>query len=193
MAASTDEQTIFELKVALKYTKPPIWRRIQVPANCSFFDLHVAIQDLFQWSDEHLHKFEMVKPKRDVFAMLMSGDFELDEYIGIPDRSMEHDFNIIPEKETKIRDQFALDEANKNKCVYTYDFGSEWRHDILLERIVPAVPNVLYPRCIAGRRQSPPEYPSDDWPYPNEPPFSPGDIKFRDPQVVWIDYPYKCF
>ncbi len=123
MAASMDEQTIYEFKISLRYMKPPIWRRIQVPGNYSFFDLHVAIQDLFQWSDEHLHEFKMVKPKpKDFFAMLD----ELDECIGIPNRGLEYDMKILPEKETRIRDHFALNEANKNKCVYTYDFGSEW-------------------------------------------------------------------
>lgn len=124
MAASpTNATAIYQLKIGLQYIKPPIWRRIQVPETYTFFDLHVAIQDLFQWSDTHLHKFEMVKPKRDVLAMLMSGDFELDEHIGIPDRYSADYVNILPVNETRLCDQFS---DNMKKCVYTYDFGSEW-------------------------------------------------------------------
>ncbi len=125
MAASTGAQTVYEFRIGLQRIKPPIWRRLQVLGDYSFFDLHVAIQDLFQWSDQHLHKFTMVKPKRDTLAMLMSGQFEFDEYIGIPDRGVD-DYNIIPEADTRICDQFDIDDANKKKCVYTYDFGFEW-------------------------------------------------------------------
>lgn len=124
MAASMNE--IYVLKIGLKYMKPPIWRRIEILGTSSFFDLHVAIQDLFQWSDEHLHQFEMGKPKRDMMALWMSGgDIELDEYIGIPISSNVDLYTTLPERETRICDQFAMDDYKK-KCVYTYDFGSEW-------------------------------------------------------------------
>lgn len=36
---------VYQFKITPKDTKPPIWRRIQVPATYSFWDLHVAIQD----------------------------------------------------------------------------------------------------------------------------------------------------
>lgn len=118
---STGATEIYQFKIVLKSTKPPIWRRIQVPNNFTFYDLHVAIEDLFKWSGNHLHKFEMVKPKQKFFPF--DGHFELDEYIGIPDRAFANDYNILPEKETRIADQFSI---LKNKCLYVYDFGSEW-------------------------------------------------------------------
>lgn len=119
--AATTATEIYQFKIALKYIKPPIWRRIQVPENFTFFDLHVAIEDLFKWSGLHLHKFEMAKPKRTFLQF--DGHFELDEYIGIPDAAFANDYNILPEKETRIADQFSI---FNNKCLYTYDFGSEW-------------------------------------------------------------------
>ena len=51
---------VYQLKIALKDIRPPIWRRIQVPETYSFHDRHVAIQDAMGWSDYHLHQFEMV-------------------------------------------------------------------------------------------------------------------------------------
>ena len=33
----------------------------------------------------------------------------------------------------------------------------DWRHDIVVEKIVPAEPGVAYPRCTGGRRDGPPE------------------------------------
>ena len=34
--------------------------------------------------------------------------------------------------------------------MYVYDFGDDWRHDIVVERIIPATPGVRYRRCTAG-------------------------------------------
>lgn len=129
MDTSKSLSAIYQFKIDLRYSGSPIWRRIEVPESYSFFDLHIAIQDIFQWSGDHLHEFEMVKPKghreRKLFESLMIDDFELDEYIGIPNRALEYDIKILPEKETKIADQFALSN-DKRKCIYNYDFGSEW-------------------------------------------------------------------
>ena len=36
-------------------------------------------------------------------------------------------------------------------------FRNEWRHDILVEKIIPAEPGVAHPRCTGGRRDGPPE------------------------------------
>jgi hypothetical protein len=36
-----------------------------------------------------------------------------------------------------------------------YDFGDNWRHDVQLEKVVPAGVDVLV--CLAGRRRCPPE------------------------------------
>jgi hypothetical protein len=40
---------------------------------------------------------------------------------------------------------------------YTYDFGDNWEHDILIEDITAAEPGTAYPRCLTGRRACPPE------------------------------------
>ncbi len=49
MMAST--RRILRFKVELLGIKPPIWRRIEVPASYMFWDLHVAIQDAIGWWD----------------------------------------------------------------------------------------------------------------------------------------------
>ena len=53
----------YQFKVALRGIKPPIWRRILVPAKYSFWDLHVAIQDSMGWLDYHLHLFRVREPE----------------------------------------------------------------------------------------------------------------------------------
>lgn len=111
---------IYQFKIVLQFITPPIWRTIEVPESYTFFDLHVAIQDIFKWSGDHFHKFEIEVPKRE--------NFELDECIGIPDSSFDNDVKILPIKLTKIADKFGLPDSNKtNKYTYVYgSFGTEW-------------------------------------------------------------------
>jgi hypothetical protein len=54
-------ERIFQFKIILKGTEPPIWRRIQVPETFTFWDLHVAIQNAMGWNDSHLHEFRVNK------------------------------------------------------------------------------------------------------------------------------------
>lgn len=48
---------IMQLKITLRDSKPPIWRRIQISDQSTFFDLHNVIQDAMGWEDYHLHNF----------------------------------------------------------------------------------------------------------------------------------------
>jgi len=135
---------VYQFKITLKHIKPPIWRRIQVPENYDFWDLHVAIQDAMGWEDRHLHEFEMRNPisKEKV-------------NIGIPDEESEtFGEQIMPEYEQKIANWFSME--NK-KAKYVYDFGDYWEHDVVLEGILPKEKGIKYPRCIGGKRACPPE------------------------------------
>ena len=40
---------------------------------------------------------------------------------------------------------------------YQYDFGDNWQHQTIVEKILAPEPRVSYPRCIAGQRACPPE------------------------------------
>jgi len=132
---------VYQFKITLKDTKPPIWRKIQVPETYTFWDLHVAIQDTMGWLDYHLHEFEMVDPKT---------GFKVN--IGIPDE--DSIVEILPDWKQKIADYLFL--VNRS-ADYIYDFGDNWRHKIELEKIVPRDKNTEYPVCIDGKRASPPE------------------------------------
>jgi len=58
---TSKKNLIYQFKVTLDGISPPIWRRIQVPARYSFWDLHVALQDAMGWFDCHLHRFNLAK------------------------------------------------------------------------------------------------------------------------------------
>ncbi|KAF8777314.1 uncharacterized protein y4hQ-like [Argiope bruennichi] len=142
--ANNSSKDIFQFKISLKFIKPKIWRRIQVPANYTFQQLHWAIQDSMGWKSNfgnyHLHVFRMSKNRNTI-------------EIGLP-----NDFDsfaeTIPEERAKLMDFFT---EPKTKALYEYDFGDGWEHDVVLEKILSAVEGIVYPKCVAGKRACPPE------------------------------------
>jgi hypothetical protein len=60
---------IYQFKITLKETHPPVWRRVQVPSTYTFWDLHVAIQGAMGWSDCHPHKFRIISKSVDILVL----------------------------------------------------------------------------------------------------------------------------
>ena len=48
---------IFEFHLSLEEVRPPVWRRIQVPADYTLARLHKVIQIVMDWQDCHLDEF----------------------------------------------------------------------------------------------------------------------------------------
>jgi Plasmid pRiA4b ORF-3-like protein len=48
-------------------------------------------------------------------------------------------------------------EREGERIRYTYDFGDSWEHEIVVEKVLTAEPDVRYPRCLAGKGACPPE------------------------------------
>lgn len=143
--AKPASQTIYQLKVTLTDSKPPIWRRIQVPADITLSKLHHILQTAMGWSDSHLHQF-------------IVGD----TFYGVPDP------DAAPDMETKNESRVKLSKiapAEKSRFVYEYDFGDSWEHAILVEKILPAAEGVQYPLCLTGKRACPPEDVGGVWGY----------------------------
>lgn len=135
---------VFQFKVTLNEIKPSIWRRILVPETYTFWNLHVAIQDSMGWLDYHLHEFEIVNPS--------TGE---KEHIGIPPEDyFEDDPEVFPGWKKNIRAYFTPDNA---QAAYRYDFGDNWQHEVVLEKIEPRAAGVSYPVCTGGERSGPPE------------------------------------
>lgn len=137
-------KNVYQFKITLKEIRPLIWRRIIVPENYSFWDLHVAIQDAMGWTDTHLHEFLINVPGSNSIVS-----------IGIPDEDdIEFGEEIMPGWEIKIKKFFSPENKIAN---YIYDYGDYWQHKIELEKIMPAEKDINYPICIAGKRACPPE------------------------------------
>jgi hypothetical protein len=123
---------IYKLKITLVGIEPPIWRHVQVPATMLLCCLHDALQLVFGWTDSHLHSFE-----------------KDGKYWGVP----EYD-DLIDESKVQLT---KILEAEGESIIYTYDFGDNWRHDVVLEKILPANDLVKIPICLDGARHCPPE------------------------------------
>lgn len=135
---------VYQFKISLSGIRPPIWRRIQVPETYSFWDLHIAIQDVMGWDDCHLHEFRILSPI-----------LRQEVRIGIPvDDHMFLDSALHPCWEMKIADYFTQE---KTSASYVYDFGDGWIHKITLEKIILRDKSDKYPTCIKGKRACPPE------------------------------------
>ncbi len=132
---------VYQFKISLVGIEPPIWRRILVPSNYSFWDLHVAIQDAMGWLDYHFHVFQIVNPATNKL-----------EEIGIPDEDGELD--ILPGWEFWIADYFSSESV---RAEYEYDLGDGWGHEVILEEILVQDSASDDPKCIAGERACPPE------------------------------------
>ncbi|HDQ15752.1 MAG TPA: plasmid pRiA4b ORF-3 family protein [Bacteroidetes bacterium] len=142
-------EKVYQFRIDLRDTKPPIWRRIQVPGTYTFWDLHVAIQDAMGWTDSHLHEFEIEDPTD-------GGKVR----IGIPNE--DYGDEVIPDWKRNISNFFS--EKNP-KAWYIYDFGDSWEHMIVLEKILVKEKDADYPRCIDGKRACPPEDCGGVWGY----------------------------
>ena len=136
-------RSVLQFKVALLEVEPVVWRRIQISDLCSFWDLHVAIQDAMGWTDSHLHDFEMNHS-------IEKGK----QHMGIPDDDGFDDvYHTLPGWNYRVRDYLIIND----QFIYSYDFGDGWKHRIEYEGLHEKQPGAKYPMCVAGARACPPE------------------------------------
>jgi hypothetical protein len=134
---------ILRLRIQLLEVSPVVWRRIEISADATFWALHVALQNAMGWTDSHLHDFE-----------IPNADGGEPVWIGMP--------NVDGDDFREIRADFdeRLDSwihAAGERLFYNYDYGDDWRHEVVVEAVEPAGTRTRYPRCLAGERACPPE------------------------------------
>jgi hypothetical protein len=128
-----ERQMAYQLKITLRNSQPPIWRRILVPDSLTLGQLHRLIQAAMGWNNEHLHQFVINKLR------YSSGD-------AADGSTTFHENNYHLYK-------FGFTAGAKFQ--YEYDFGDSWLHDIVVEKSENET--VDHPVCLAGKRACPPE------------------------------------
>ncbi|MEU4157768.1 plasmid pRiA4b ORF-3 family protein [Actinoplanes sp. NPDC026670] len=131
----------YQIKVSLRGARPPIWRRLLVPGDITLNRLHQAILAAFGWHGGHMHVF----------------DTDYGQF-GRADRELGHRSDgpvTLEQVAPEVKDRLA----------YTYDFGDNWEHEIVVEKTGPAEPGAAYPVCTGGRRAAPPDDCGGMWGY----------------------------
>lgn len=151
---------IYELKVTLMGTKPPIWRRVTVPSDIRLEDLHIVIQVVMGWTNSHLHQFM---------------DADKNYYQPTPPKDWGLDLSGCREKlDTADFELRQLLTQPKQKLIYEYDFGDSWEHKVELVKITPpftadgkphTTKAIRTPVCLAGKGACPPEDCGGVWGY----------------------------
>src|SRR3990167_5782219 len=133
---------IYQIKVALGHTAPPVWRRIEVPADIKLDKLHRVMQAVMGWTDSHMHAFRV--------GMVQYG-------------TSSREFPGMFRNERTVRlDQLV---GKGGKLIYEYDFGDGWEHELKIEKELTPEPGMRYPRCTARKRACPPDDCGGPWGY----------------------------
>jgi len=150
-------------KVKLKYDKR-IWRRIEVLGSQTLDDLHMAIQEAFDFDADHLYSFFMSGKAWNI------SDFEYyhpEADGGPPEANMRTLFSLIggskPEPRlpaTTVRIE-SLNLKPKQKFLYLFDYGDEWHFEVEFLR-EGSPEEAFYPRIIDSRGEAPQQYQNCD-------------------------------
>jgi hypothetical protein len=136
-----EPELIYRIRVDLQGLRPPVWRRFTILGSVSLDQLHRAIQTAMDWSGGHLYAIEVGV-----------------ESYGDPDPEL----GLFDAKRVRL-DQIA--QHRGEWFTYVYDFGDDWRHKVLVEDILPLMPDDVVPQCLKGKRNRPPEDVGGVWGY----------------------------
>jgi uncharacterized protein len=128
---------VYDVRVTLLGAEPPVWRLVRVPADAQLSLVHSVLQLAMGWEDYHLHEFVGADRKR--YGVVD------DEYI---------DVEVLDEQQYPLS---ALLGEPGDRCLYVYDFGDDWVHELKLESVSEPGPGDEPIWCLDGAGACPPE------------------------------------
>ena len=131
-------ERIARLRIELQELEPKIWRRIDMPLSTTLEALHEAIQMTIGWTFSHLWEFDI--------DGRCYGDPSFQEIDDEPP--------IYKAKGLRLG---VVISRGVDRFVYTYDYGDNWRHDVIVEEVRDGDPDMEYPAFVDGARRCPPE------------------------------------
>ncbi len=124
----------YQLKISLKNSHPPIWRRCVVPAGLSFSQLSVIFNEIMGWNGSHLSSFTFPN-----------------ERITFEEQLMDSAFSDAYSAEEYLVDTFI---ESAKWFTYIYDFGDYWEHRVQVEKVLEDYEK-NYPTVLKYRENSP--------------------------------------
>ena len=130
-------QILYQIKVQLVGSEPPVWRRFQVLNRTPLDQLHDMIQVIMGWDNEQFYQF-----------IIDDVHYGAEEISDSDARKQATDFTIGD-----------LIKKGKTSFLYEYDLSDGWEHDVTVEKIRPisALDAQQLPLCLEGENASPPE------------------------------------
>lgn len=139
----------YTLRVTLRYVKPSIYRKFEVPSNISLRHLGDLILELMGWENEHLNAF---RTKDATF---------------VPYYQSEGGFGF--RGKDYYQEEYAVEDILNVKgksVVFEYDFGDGWEHEVKLSSIGEYAPGEKpVVKFIKGENACPPEDCGGPWGY----------------------------
>lgn len=109
----------FQLKIVIKNSKPPIWRRVVVPTGITFSQLSMILNEVMGWCGYHMFEFEFYHQELRVIE-------NVEEFAG------SGSFDYLEASTTFIREFME----ENDWFTYTYDLGDDWQHRVTIEKII---------------------------------------------------------
>jgi hypothetical protein len=134
-------ESIVSLKITLKGTNPPVWRRLLFPGSMTLGALSEAILTVMGWDGSHLHAF-------DIHGRRYGDPATTDD--------------VADEERRTLNDVLK---SGVKRFGYNYDFGDDWEHVISVEKTLAPVAGQGYPACVDGKLHCPPEDCGGVWGY----------------------------
>ena len=173
---------ILQLKIVLGGIEPEIWRRFLVEDTITFQKLHNIIQIVMGWENYHLYEFCIgeisIVPEEEGYNLAESSFhklFKSPEFIKMMEQgemqkgSGKLDTDKMNEilqniEKNKPKNEYGLKTkinqlitSERQEFTYIYDFGDNWEHTVIVEKILDKDESKKYPMCLDGERNCPPE------------------------------------
>lgn len=117
---------IARIRIELEHIAPLIWRRVDVSLTTNLRALHEIIQAVMPWENYHLYQFAVGE-----------------RVYGEPDpEDAVWGRKIYQAKGMRLG---TLVDRGVTELLYTYDFGDDWQHRVILEEVIEATAGTDYP------------------------------------------------
>ena len=131
-------EPVARIRIELQELEPKIRRRVDVPLSSTLAALNDIIQVSFHWQDYHLYEFVVGE-----------------RVYGVPtDEDEVYDRKTYKAAAIRLK---TLVERGVDRFLYVYDFGDNWRHDVVVGGLRDGGEDTEYPAFVDGARRCPPE------------------------------------